>query len=345
MHKFRRTTFRRTMALTITGLALCGLAFCGLLPAAPAQAANLAPQIVSLSPSDTAGEVGQTQTFTAVYRDPNGYANITSARFTVGTAAAGLNIYYNAAQNKIFVANDTNTGFVYSSANLMGDAPSAGTGVVAENKWAFVNLSDSKVVRAGNDVTLTLSITPKATLIKSNPVMLSASDASGAKAAWKTLGNWVIAKISTSNLPPENLTLTTSAVNEPHSFCTVFRDGNGAADLRFIKILVGSSINEPSLQAQYDPLTNRVSLFDDAGTGIVNPEGALVGSNVVIENSQGSLNAGAMSVTRSRDEIALTWAITPKSGFSGPKKIFSFSSDGQGAEDGWDESAQWNITE
>jgi hypothetical protein len=150
---------------------------------------NHKPTIVSLKPSSATSEVGQGKSFTAVYRDVDGYSDFKAfgMDFLVsktGTGVKAIWVKYDPAMNNLALYNDAGTAL------LAGRCHPGSTGIL-QNKQATINCGLSNLTRTDTDYTLTLRITPKAAFADpsaAKKIKLRAIDKSGATSGWKGKG-------------------------------------------------------------------------------------------------------------------------------------------------------------
>ena len=194
------------------------------------------------------------------------------------------------------------------------------------------------------------SLTPKSSFVGAKNLFLYSRDAANAVAGWDDLGDWNIQTNPNPNLPPENVSVTqastSSATGVPHVLTALYRDPNGYADLQNVRLCVGASLGGQVIHVFYNPLNNKVYLQNDAGTGYVNPAGDTpgVGTNVMVQNSQGILNVSATTIVRSGTDLTVNWSLTPRPGFTGLKNLFLYSRDSQNVVANWVDKGDWTIT-
>ncbi|OGR05580.1 MAG: hypothetical protein A2511_04685 [Deltaproteobacteria bacterium RIFOXYD12_FULL_50_9] len=131
------------------------------------------------------------QTFTAIYSDADGYANLKSVNLLVvpvggGTVNAIL-ARYDRNENIITLANDS--GVMPTTG---GCAPGS-TGIL-ENSQGSINCQLTTVSGSGSDLTVTWKIPQKNTYAGSaaKPLKMRATDNSGVISGWSNKGSWTI---------------------------------------------------------------------------------------------------------------------------------------------------------
>ena len=237
--------------------------------------------------------------------------------------------------------NDAGTGYI----NPAGDTPGVGTNVMVQNSQGILNVSATTVSRTTTDIIVNWSLTPKNSFVGAKNLFLYSRDAANAVAGWDDLGDWNIQ----TNSAPTNISVTpasgTTMTGTPRVLTALYRDANGYGDLRNVRLCVGASLGGPVIHVFYNPVNNKVYLQNDAGTGYVNPAGDTpgVGTNVMVQNSQGVLNVSDTTVARAGTDLTVNWSITPRPGFLGLKNLFVYCRDASNAVDGWDDLGDWTI--
>ncbi len=145
------------------------------------------PVIVSISPSSGTSQPDQIVVFTVSSSDANGYQHINNAYFLINTQVNGANCFYgwySAAQNKLYLRKDNNSGW------LGGFVP--GSNNIIENFYVKLNCASSSVSGIGKTATMKLSVTFKPTFVGAKKLYLSASDKTGRSSGWVQKGTWTI---------------------------------------------------------------------------------------------------------------------------------------------------------
>jgi hypothetical protein len=202
--------------------------------------ANTPPVIGSLVPVLPITTVqGFPQTFTAVYSDPDGYANLRSLDILVNkypTTYEGIFAKYNRGLNTISLFND------YGSAVAGSCRP--GDAVTLTNLQGSIYCPTSTVAGSGDNLTIVLTIIPNTAF--SERLRLMATDNSGASTGWVDQGKWTV----TNALSP--------AIADDGSF-SLFRYG-------VINNLPYASLSEEMITPEIlfpASVDNNISLFTD----------------------------------------------------------------------------------
>jgi hypothetical protein len=138
------------------------------------------PTVVSVSPSSGSGA---TQTFTAVYSDPRGYAALTTVRFLMYTsisAANGCYVQYIPSTNSMTLENNAGNG----SAGTL----TPGSGSILNNQCTLSG-SGTTVTNSGNTMTITYALSFTGTFTGSKNVYLLDGDNTGSS-NWVQEGTW-----------------------------------------------------------------------------------------------------------------------------------------------------------
>jgi hypothetical protein len=139
------------------------------------------PTVVSLTPNSG---TGLSQTFAAVFSDPNGIADLNSVVVLFNTSvklSSACAILYNAANNKMFLYN--NAGTALSAGVVPGS-----TGSVS-NSQCTLKGTGSSVSTSGNNLTVNAAVTFSGTFTGSKNVYLHAAGKTGSS-SWVQKGAW-----------------------------------------------------------------------------------------------------------------------------------------------------------
>lgn len=152
---------------------------------------NNKPAIGSLTPSQTASAAGVAQTFTAAYRDADGYADLQTVDFMVSPAGTGANAIwarYFVAANKLRLYNDAGTA-------LLATKCTPGIAGMLQNSQGGINCQGTRVTGTGYALKVRWSITPNADFADASTpkqLKLKAADKAGVTSGWKVKGSWTI---------------------------------------------------------------------------------------------------------------------------------------------------------
>lgn len=268
---------------------------------------NQAPANVSLSPPTGNLNIGASQTLTAVYSDPNGYANIRSALLLLNNTSSGANgvlCWYDAAENKLYLRDDADAAWIG------GFAP--GSANTIENSRAKLYCATTSIGSADQTLTIGWRIEPKIAMAGRNVSgWLYATDAGGLTDGYDALAAYTIP--APLNLTPtcESLTPATGSLvsdgQVKKAYKGLFSDSNGVTDLAECYLLINSSLSQTNgIYVRYDANNNRLYLRNDANTAWLG--GYAPGTDIVISNSRAKLYCVHSTVTTT-DKLEVSWVL------------------------------------
>jgi hypothetical protein len=136
---------------------------------------------VSLTPASGAGK---TQTFTAVFSDPNGTPDLSTLSILLNTQISSSHacyITYNPVTNQMFLTNDADTA--------QSSALTPGSSSVVSNSQCTLSGTGSSYLTLGNTATLTVALTFTGTA--STNIYLDALEINGSTTGWLKEGTWL----------------------------------------------------------------------------------------------------------------------------------------------------------
>jgi Zn-dependent metalloprotease len=282
---------------------------------------------VSVSPN--AGS-GTTQSFTLVYSDSAGVADLSfvRARFAAssGQAAGSCSISYNPTTAQIKLMDD---------AGAWGTPVPLGNGTLS-NSQCTVNLASTTATPNGNDLTLVVNLTFNGSFTGTKNIYMVATSASGAlSTGWIQRGTWTVAAgVEAISVTPNSASGVTQA------FTLQYSDVLGATDLVSARVRFGSSnVGPGTCTARYNAANVSIALLDDAGTTWTQ---GTMGSGV-LANSQCTLNLGSSSATPNGNDLTVVLNITFKPSFVGAKQIYMLAAGASGASSGWQPRGTWTV--
>jgi parallel beta-helix repeat protein len=124
------------------------------------------------------------------------------------------------------------------------------------------------------------------------------------------------------------------------TFAAVYNDGNGAADLSLVYLLVNSSINGAgACFAEYNRAANTYRLINDAG----NTWSAAIGVGQSTANSQCTLSPSGTTGTPSGNSLTVNFPLTFSAAFAGGKNTYLLATDNGGGNSTWQQKGTWTI--
>jgi hypothetical protein len=145
-------------------------------------AASQGPQAVSVTPSSGSGT---SQTFTFVYTDGNGAADLASAQVIVNATQSGASscyVWVTPGTGAVWLANDT-------GASWPGPLTLSTSGTL-QNSQCAVNVGESSAALSGNTYTLNLAISFQAGFTGTKNIYSYATSLPGLNSNWQTVGTW-----------------------------------------------------------------------------------------------------------------------------------------------------------
>lgn len=137
-----------------------------------------------------------------------------------------------------------------------------------------------------------------------------------------------------------------SGSGSSQTFSFTFTDGAGYADLTVVDILINNFLD--AQQACYVALvptsasSGNVYLLNDAGTGYATGTPMVLPSSGTLSNSQCAISGAGSSVSATGNTLALTLAITFKSGFAGDKIVYTAARSNT-QNSGWQALGTWDV--
>ena len=273
-------------------------------PAPPAP-----PVLGTLTPSVLTSGENVAQFFSAVYSDGNGYWDLKHVYLKIGSLINGIVVVYSRTTGHLYLVNDAGKEYVGNCR--------PGEAITLTNSQGILDCGLTTVSGSGNDLTVNWTITPKASFAGTKHLYLYARDNADLTAGWEDKGDWTITSPSAAAPTLGDITpsVVTSGENEAQSFSAVYSDENGYSNLKHVYLKVGSLVN--GMVAIYYTWVNKLYLVNDAGTGYVG--NCIPGVAGTLTNSQGTLDCGLTTVSRTGNDLTVNWNTTPKASFAGTK--------------------------
>ena len=318
------TTFNRSGRLSIAGLPFT------VTQNAPAFSATP----VVYPPVPAAGS-GHAQTFTFSFLDSNGAANLSVVNVLINNFLDGGSACYLAyarSINVLYLVNDA------GDALLPGMVLNGGIETLG-NSQCLIDGSGSSAVVDGDLLTLTLKMAFSPQFAGNKVVYQAARNEGGFNSGWVQQGVWNVPGQTTS-LEVVSMTPARNAISGyPIQFR--FRHPDGADQLVSTSILINSYLDGfRGCYLGYHVPTNAVLLLNDAGDGYVGS--VVLGTNVVIENSQCRIRAQQSGVAVDGTDLTLTLLMEFKAGLAGDRVFYVSAQDGVGTS-GWQAVGSWTV--
>jgi len=309
---------------------------------------NQSPETISIAPAEGASNPEQKVSFTTVFRDPDGYEDIELAQFRMGD---DFRVRYNQAENKLYLLQVTEMPGV-PGIWLGGFAP--GVDEKITNKYATLYCAETTV--SGQDDTLTvtwaISFTDELAGEDAYQTGLWVRDLSGAEDGWDMYGEWIVNDL---NLPPENISTDPvdgqSIVNLSGEVIAVYKDPNGAVDLKEVYLLISEDTGDlgNALYLKYNQQENLIYLYNPMMPGSPNNWGIghAPGEDYVIEDWILGIKVYCKDITVEIDPdddtlLRVKW-VASFANEAGPLNVYLYCEDLKGLTDGFDLMGTWLV--
>jgi sugar lactone lactonase YvrE len=276
------------------------------------------PRLLSITPSSSATA---TQSFTITVADANGAADLTRIYFLVNTTpdipANSCHGFYDRLANAVFLYNDPLTALSPNGTNSQCAATGSATA-------------------SGDNLTLTLNLTRQGQFASGlKNLYLWLSDTTNNNTGWLPAAAWAL------SLPPNQPPAIVSSAPPTSTaasqlFSVTARHPNGFSLIGRIYFQLGDTAT-PSVNGChgfYDRAANQFFLFNDALNALAPTP----------RNSQCAIDTAASTATSSGLDITLALSLSRFGAYAvGPKNLFYFITDSNGANSGWVPAANWAI--
>jgi len=293
---------------------------------------NQPPLVVSVTPSSGSGS---SQTFSFLYSDPNGFADISWVTMLITPNMTNVNacqVYYSRPGNAAYLLNDAGSAW-------MGPV-TLGTVGSLQNSQCILNVGGSSALGSGNNLTVNLALTFQAAFAGTKNIWSYAADSSGQVSGWQPVGTWTVL----GPQPPTVVSVTpSSGSGSSQTFSFQYSDPNGFADISWVTMLITpNTTNVNACQVYYSRPANAAYLLNDAASAWMGP--VTLGTVGSLGNNQCILNAGGSSALGSGNNLTVNLALTFQSAFAGTKNIRSYAADSSGQVSGWQSLGTWTVT-
>ncbi|MGH9720011.1 MAG: SBBP repeat-containing protein, partial [Bryobacteraceae bacterium] len=277
---------------------------------------------VNLSVTAPSGS-GSTQTFTYVFTDPYGNADLKWAWFNINTSNLAANscyARYTRATNVVELATDNAAGWV-------GSAVVGAAGKLI-NTQCMIDAGLSTVVASGDTLTLNISTVFKPAYAGAKNIYMQSMSNTSVVAGFQYKGSFTA--LADGTLPPMNVSVTpSSGSGSAQTFSFLYSDPYGYGDLQSIWLNINtSSSSVGGCYVRFTRSTNVMELANDAGTGWIGS--AVIGQTGKLQNSQCSIDAGLSTVVGSGENLTLNLSMIFRSAFAGVKYIYMQSMNNTG---------------
>jgi hypothetical protein len=291
------------------------------------------PVAASVIPSSGSGA---SQTFSATFSDPGGYASISTAQVDFASSLTGSGacwVYFAGGSNLIYLSNDAGSGW-------LGPLTLETSGTL-QNSQCSINLASSFSATSGNTLALNLAITFPAGFAGAKHAYAYVQDAGGLNSGWQPLGTWTV-PANSSGPPVAASVIPSSGTGASQTFSATFSDPGGYASISTAQVDFASSLTgSGACWVYFAGGSNLIYLSNDAGSGWLGP--LTLETSGTLQNSQCSINLASSFSATSGNTLALNLAITFSVGFAGPKHTYGYVQDAGGLNSGWQPLGVWTV--
>ena len=294
---------------------------------------NQPPSAVSVTPASGSGS---NQTFSFLFSDANGFADLSTAYMLVNATLnwpGSCYAAYTRASNTLWLLND--------SATFWLGPVTPGVPGTLQNSQCSLNGVGSSGSGSGNNLTVSVSLTFISAFGGAKNLYMNALNNGGLWSNWQQGGAWTVPAVG--NQPPSAVSVTpASGSGSNQIFSFLFSDPSGFADLSTTYMLIDATLNwSGSCYTSYVRSSNALFLLSDSGTFWLGP--VTPGGTGSLANSQCTLSAGASSVSGSGNNLSVNLALTFASAFSGGKNVFMNAEDAVGLWSNWQQRGAWTL--
>jgi hypothetical protein len=258
---------------------------------------------------------GSTNTFEFDFYFPAGAENLDIVNFLVNTTLDGNQacyIAYSHPHRVLYLVNDGGPGSGLSAGLRLG-----ATGSVSNSQCTV--FSEGSFVVGGSFIHARFNIQFKPSFAGAKVLYVAARDARGeANSGWFTRGVWTVPGAPVSYPRPASLTAVGSTTT------LVFEDETSADNLQTVWALVNTAVDgRAACYVAYHVPSNRLFLVPDNGDSAQAPSRPWTYPETSpLENSQCRVTPAA-EVIKSGKRLYLSLTLAPKTGFFGPRAIWT----------------------
>ncbi|MCW5982418.1 MAG: carboxypeptidase regulatory-like domain-containing protein [Bryobacteraceae bacterium] len=275
---------------------------------------------VSESVSPASGE-GSSQTFRAVFSDPDGAAELKVVRLLLNAQlkdADGCYVSYDPSSKQLSLRGNDGSSWIESK--IVGTAGSLANG------QCTVNTGASAATVSGNVLTLDVALSFARAFTTAKNIYLYAEDLDGLSTDWQLKGTWT----PWPDAPPEPKSVSpSSGSGAVQTFNLVVSDADGAADISVARLLFSDQLAfANACSVEYRRAANELRLQDNDGIGWKGP--LKLGSAGTLSNQQCNIDLAAAAAAVSGSNLTLTVPVRFTPSFYGLKRIY-VKADDEGA--------------
>jgi len=290
-----------------------------------------APSVGAITPSSG---TGLAQVFSAVFSDTNGASDIAAAGVLFNTTSStGNGCYYEwrRSTNTIVLFRDSDSSYLPVTPGITG---------TVENANCSINGAGASVIESGTQVTLTVPVAFKPSVVGARSTYTYAADSGGLSTGWQSGGSWVPVA---AEAPTVASLSPSSGSGGSQAFTAIVYDGNGFGDLTSVEFLLNTSpVSTGGCHVRYDLLSNTALLFRHADQTWLP---IAPGSPFPVGNNYCNLLGSGLKAAGSGNTMTITLFTTFANEFSGAKSIYLRAIDRTGLSSGWVEYGSWTVSQ
>jgi hypothetical protein len=290
------------------------------------------PVVTSVSVTPSAG-AGTSKTFTFVYNDSDGAADLNTVYglFNTSTAtSSACYVYYVQSANLLYLQNNAGTA-------AQGSVAPSHTGTIS-NSQCTISGATSSVTVSGNSLRVAVTIAFRAAFAATENIYINATSNEGQTSGGLTAkGTWN----TTANVAPTAVSVTpSSGTGTSQTFSFVFADANGYQDLNTVSAIFNTSTaTANACYLYYVKSSNLLYLENNGGTGA---QGSVTpGVAGTVSNSQCAINGTGASVTLSGNDLTLAVPVTFQATFTAAQNVYLSATDDETLTSGWQLLGTW----
>lgn len=298
------------------------------------QSTNNLPVATSVSPAGSTLAVSTYSVFEAVFTDLDGATTLNTVNLWFTPDSGQTNacrVEYRRAANELRLYGDTNSGWQFTT---------PGVNTTMSNSQCQVGVQASSAVVSGTTLRLRVNVRFLAGFAGLRNIYGSASDGQGANSGATLLGT---VSVGTANLiPAVGGVSPTGGSGGTRVMTFTFSDGNGAADLNVLNVLINAGLDGANAcYLAYVRSANTLYLMNDSGTDLL-PGIALTGSGT-IANSRCSVAGAGSSATVSGTTLTLVLNLSFTTTHAGNRVVYAAARDVASGNSGWRAVGVWQV--
>jgi hypothetical protein len=283
-----------------------------------------------VSPSSGSGTA---QSFSFVYSDQSGFADISYVDILFQTQISAQNACYT-----IYVPSSNTIALMSDAGNSYAGAATLGTAGTLSNSQCTLDTGASSASGSGTSLTLNAALTFKPAFNGTKNIYTVSGNGSNVSSGWQAKGSWIVP----SAIPVNVSVSPASGSGTVQLFSFAYSDQSGFADISYVDFLFQAQFTgQNACYAIYSPSSKTITLMNDAGNSSAGS--ATLGTVGTLSNSQCTLDTGASSASGSGNSLTLNVKLTFKPSFAGTKNIFTVSGNGNNVSSGWQFEGSWTA--